>query len=454
MPNATYTNGCGQLKRTVPTIVKNIDEICKMTKPKAISLFCGAGGCSLGFKLAGYEVIYASDFNKTAIQTYNRNFPETLSEVQDICEQDFKSLLKRLNLKTGELDILIGGPPCQGFSTAGTRFWDDPRNQLLKEYVRCLKEVKPKWFLMENVEGLLTSNKGNYVYEAVKAFKELGYSIRIDKVYSQEYGIPQRRKRVIITGNRLGIDFKAPEPVSYASGRIFKNAEFTLGDALINLPKAAENPEEFTSYPEQISTKLFDYYKNPKGLVSDHFSKTIQGIQLKRIESLKPGQTMKDMPEELQHESFKKRAKRRVKDGTPSEKRGGAPSGLKRLHFDQPSLTITGAATREFIHPSENRPLTIRESARIQTFPDFFEFEGTQSQRIQQIGNAIPPILAKVFGLHISSYGFEELNNSSYDGKLIAFNLTKANAMSPALEKTSLMLSQLIDSNTEQLKIF
>lgn len=425
-----------------------------MTKPKAISLFCGAGGCSLGFKMAGYDVIYASDFNETAINTYKKNFPDTISEVQDICEQDFKALLKRLNLKSGELDILIGGPPCQGFSTAGTRFWDDPRNQLLKEYVRCLKEVKPKWFLMENVEGLLTSNKGLYVYEALKAFKELGYAIRIDKVYSQEYGVPQRRKRVIITGNRLGIDFKAPEPISHASGRIFKNAEFTLGDALINLPKAVESPEDYARYPEQISTKLFDYYKSPDGGVSDHFSKTIQGIHLKRIQCLKPGQTMKDMPVELQHESFKKRAKRRVKDGTPSEKRGGAPSGLKRLHLDQPSLTITGAATREFIHPTENRPLTIRESARIQTFPDFFEFEGTQSQRIQQIGNAIPPILAKAFGLHIAYYGFDELSDSSHEGKLIAFNLTKANAMSPALEKTSLMLSQLIDSKTEQLKIF
>lgn len=423
-------------------------------KPKAISLFCGAGGCSLGFELAGYDVIYASDFDKAAIDTYQLNFPETLSEVQDIITQDFKSLMTRLSIKQGELDILIGGPPCQGFSTAGTRFWDDPRNQLLKEYVRCLDEIRPKWFLMENVEGLLTSNKGNYVYEAAKAFRDLGYTIRIDKVYSQEYGIPQRRKRVIITGNRIGIDFGSPKPTSFTTGRIFKNSEFTLNDAFVNLPKASEYSIESIPYSSSINSSLFDYYRNPYGTVSDHFFKPIQGINLKRIEALKQGQTMKDLPESLQHESFKKRSKRRVMDGTPSEKRGGAPSGLKRLLLDQPSLTITSAATREFIHPTENRPLTIRECARIQTFPDHFHFKGTQSQKIKQIGNAIPPLLAKVFGEHIASQGFDEPKNIINKGKLIAFNLTKANAMSPALEKTSALLFELTESQPEQLKIF
>ncbi|MEX0361046.1 MAG: DNA cytosine methyltransferase [Allomuricauda sp.] len=425
-----------------------------MMKPKAISLFCGAGGCSLGFELAGYDVIYASDFDKAAIDTYQLNFPETLSEVQDIITQDFKSLMTRLSIKQGELDILIGGPPCQGFSTAGTRFWDDPRNQLLKEYVRCLDEIRPKWFLMENVEGLLTSNKGNYVYEAAKAFRDLGYTIRIDKVYSQEYGIPQRRKRVIITGNRIGLDFESPKPTSFTTGRIFKNSEFTLNDAFVNLPKASESSIESIPYSSSINSSLFDYYRNPNGTISDHFSKPIQGVNLKRIEALKQGQTMKDLPESLQHESFKKRSKRRVMDGTPSEKRGGAPSGLKRLLLNQPSLTITSAATREFIHPTENRPLTIRECARIQTFPDHFHFKGTQSQKIKQIGNAIPPLLAKVFGEHIASQGFDEPKKVMNKGKLIAYNLTKANAMSPALEKTSALLFELTESQPEQLKIF
>lgn len=421
-----------------------------MKKPKAISLFCGAGGCSLGFEKAGFEIIYASDFNKSAIDTYKLNFPNTNSEVKDICEQNFTQILADLSLKKGELDILIGGPPCQGFSTAGTRFWDDPRNLLLKEYVRCLEIVRPKWFLMENVEGLLTSNKGQYVFEAAKAFIDLGYSIRIDKVYSQEYGIPQRRKRVLIIGNLGGADFKLPETISTATGKIFKNSKFTLGDALINLPKPSSVENSIQEYEQQIETELFNYYKSPNNFFSDHYSKSIQGINLKRIKGLKQGQSMKDLPENLQHESFKKRSKRRVKDGTPSEKRGGPPSGLKRLHIDQPSLTITSAATREFIHPIEDRPLTLRESARIQTFPDDFEFKGNQSEKIKQVGNAIPPMLAMIFANHIKNYGFNQ--ESISHGRLLSFNLTKANAMSPALLRTKKLLMSLKEE--QQLSIF
>lgn len=420
-----------------------------MNKPKAISLFCGAGGCSLGFQKAGFEIIYASDVNKSAIETYKLNFPNTTSEVKDICEQDFNQILKDLSLKKGELDILIGGPPCQGFSTAGLKFWDDPRNQLLKEYVRCLEIVQPKWFLMENVEGLLTSNKGQYLFEAAKAFIERGYSIRIDKVYSQEYGIPQRRKRVLIIGNRFGTNFSPPKTISNATGRIFKHSKFTLGDALINLPKPTSEENSVQEYKQQLDSTLFKYYKSANNSFTGHYSKSIEGINLERIKALKQGQSMKDLPENLQHESFKKRAKRRVKDGMPSEKRGGPPSGLKRLYIDQPSLTITSAATREFIHPIEDRPLTLRESARIQTFPDNFHFKGNQSEKIKQVGNAIPPMLAMIFANHIKKYGFNQ--QPIEEGRLISFNLTKAKAMSPALLRTTNLLMSLKE---EQLSIF
>jgi len=123
------------------------------------------------------------------------NFPEATCTQKDIKALDFEQILNELKIKA--LDILIGGPPCQGFSTAGSRFWDDPRNHLLKNYIKALKTIKPKWFIMENVEGLLTSNKGKSIYEALKAFIELKYKIRFEKIYSQEYGIPQRRKRVL-----------------------------------------------------------------------------------------------------------------------------------------------------------------------------------------------------------------------------------------------------------------
>jgi DNA (cytosine-5)-methyltransferase 1 len=130
----------------------------------ALSLFCGAGGCSAGFQRAGYNILLASDIDKAAISSYKANFPETNCLEADICNIDFQKTLPDLGLLVGELDILIGGPPCQGFSTAGMRFWEDPRNALLKQYIHALQTMRPKWFLMENVEGLLTADKGKIYF--------------------------------------------------------------------------------------------------------------------------------------------------------------------------------------------------------------------------------------------------------------------------------------------------
>jgi len=421
-------------------------------QPKAISLFAGAGGCSLGFQQAGYKIIFATDFDKAAIQTYKANFPQTKAERNDINNLDFSRLLLDLKIERGEIDVLIGGPPCQGFSTAGPRFWDDPRNYLLKQYVRALEIIKPKWFLMENVEGLLTSNNGEYVTETVSAFIKLGYYIRLEKVYSHEYAIPQRRKRVIIIGNRLGIDFSFPEPITHSHGKIFRKSEITLEHALIGLPKPSfENIP--LRYENDFSDSWANLLKSKNKFVTEHFTQKLDETQLERITKLEQGQTMKDLPEYLQHPSFKKRAARRVMDGTPSEKRGGAPSGLKRLRLNEPSLTITSAAIREFIHPFEDRCLTIRECARIQTFPDDFTFCGSNGDKIQQIGNAIPPLLAKTFANHIKELGFDETQNKT-EGALLDFVLSKSEGLSPALQKTEKLLSDLKPIHKNQLSIF
>ena len=419
----------------------------------AFSLFCGAGGCSLGFKQAGYEILFATDIDKAAISSYRTNFPETNCVEADIQELVFEKLLLDTGLVPGELDILIGGPPCQGFSTAGLRFWDDPRNFLLKQYIYALQTIKPKWFLMENVEGLLTSDKGRYIYEAVKAFIECGYQIRVEKLYSQEYSIPQIRKRVLILGNRLGINFKLPEPKVGAYGRIFRVSNVTLRDTITGLPKPTANKQEKLVYTSPAMSSWERYLRGTAKEVTEHFFQKMTDLQLKRIKALKSGQTMKDLPADLQHESFKRRANRRVMDGTPSEKRGGAPSGLKRLFFDEPSLTITGAATREFIHPVEDRPLTIRETARIQTFPDNFLFSGNSADKIQQVGNAIPPLMAYIFAEYIKNvYGFEPESNAP--GKLLGFTLTKASAMSPPLKMTDKLLSNLLEVNQSKQLTF
>ena len=410
----------------------------------AISLFAGAGGCSLGFMRAGFDIVYASDINEQAVASYKLNLPNALCEQKNIVDIDFYTLQQRLGLQNDGLDIVIGGPPCQGFSSAGTQFWNDPRNLMLKQYVRALAILKPKWFLMENVEGLLTIDKGNYIYEISKAFIELGYLIRIDKVYAQEFGVPQRRKRIFIVGNRVGANYEMPNVLTHATGSIFRKSDFSIMDAINGLPAASSNMNVKIAYDSQPLTNWELFIRGTAKDVTLHYSPDLSDIQRARIRHLREGQTMKHLPAHLQHESFTRRAKRRVMDGMPTEKRGGAPSGMKRLVGNEPSLTITGAATREFIHPKEDRPLTVRECARLQTFPDDFLFCGSQSQIIQQIGNAIPPILAEYFALHIkNSYGFEALKQTSSKGSLLGFSLTKAQAMSPALIRTNDRLKSL-----------
>ena len=393
---------------------------------KAISLFSGAGGCSLGFSEAGVDIIAAYDNAIPAIETYNKNFPGNKCKNVDLSSCNYAQLRDSLGLKRGELDLIIGGPPCQGFTTAGSRFWNDPRNKLVQNYANALEEFYPRWFMMENVEGILTTAKGVYVVECIKKMIELGYSVYLKKVYMQEYAIPQRRKRVIIVGNREGKSFHFPKEKQIAYGSIYREGSDTLYEAIKDL--------EGVDIPE-----------------IDHLRRSESGIQLERIEFLKVGQTMKDMPERLQNASFKRRASRRVCDGTPSEKRGGAPSGLKRLSYDEPCLTITGSATSEFIHPVENRMLTIRECARIQTFPDKFSFCGTESQKMQQIGNAIPPKFA--YQMANSIFEADKSESQKEPQALISYDVTKATAKSPTLLNTCSMLDGLLPNRYEQIEL-
>ena len=422
-------------------------------RPCAISLFAGAGGCSLGFKRAGFDIRFATDINRDAVASYRRNFVETPCEAGDIRGLDATVLLARVGLIAGELDILLGGPPCQGFSSAGVKAGGDPRNSLVRHYVRLLECVRPKWFVMENVEGLLTSGGGLHVRDAVAALLEAGYTVNVEKVYAQGYGVPQRRKRVLIVGNRLGHDFMFPEPSTAFSGSIFRKGEVTFDCALGDLPPVAKDAGKPLAYEHPPQNDLQVYLRGEAKTVTDHFAPALSSIQLERVSNLRPGQTMKDLPEHLQHDSFRRRAFRRVMDGTPVERRGGAPHGLKRLFADEPSLTITSAATREFVHPTVDRLLTLRECARLQTFPDWFEFAGSAASRIQQIGNAIPPMLARTVAEHIArEYGFDaKYGNGGNGHSSLRFCLTRSEGMSPALSQTESLLTELVSETDEQL---
>ena len=420
-------------------------------KPTAISIFSGAGGCSLGFLQAGFDVRFATDVDRDAVESYRRNFAGTPCEAADVRDLGPEMLLDRAGVRSGELDILLGGPPCQGFSSAGMKSGEDPRNSLVRHYVRLLEGIRPKWFVMENVEGLLTNDGGLHVRGAVEAFLNAGYSVNLEKIYAQGYGVPQRRKRVLIVGNRMGHDFIFPDAVTLFSGNIFRKGEITFSTATSDLPPATMEAGTPLPHIGPPKNELQAYLRGEAKTVTDHFAPALSAIQLERVRGLTPGQTMKDLPEHLQHESFRRRAFRRVMDGTPVERRGGAPSGLKRFFADEPCLTITSAATREFVHPTEDRLLTLRECARLQTFPDSFVFAGSAASRIQQIGNAIPPMLARMVAQHITkAYGFEVLYNDSAHPKL-RFRLTRSEGMSPALARTEFVLTELVKSKEEQL---
>lgn len=391
---------------------------------KGISLFAGAGGCSLGFSWSDVNIIAAYDIFQDAISTYNRNLGQNKCKCLDLANCDFESVRNGLGLRKGEIDILIGGPPCQGFTTAGPRFWDDPRNKLVINYANALAYFKPRWFVMENVEGILTTAQGTYLIETIKKMVSLGYSVFLKKVYMQAYGIPQRRKRVILVGNMEGKAFSFPKETEWMHGGLYRNTRSTLRKAIEDLEEVI-NPE------------------------IDQIPHHETGIKQKRIDLLKPGQTMKDLPQALQHKSFLRRSQRRVADGTPTEKRGGAPSGLKRLIYDEPSLTITSAAVSEFVHPTKNRNLTIRECARIQTFPDNFIFVGNNITKMKQIGNAIPPLFAHILANKIKDC--DQGEGGVLQPGLISYDVTKSNGLSPALQRTCRELETLCAIKQKQL---
>lgn len=415
-----------------------------------VSLFAGAGGFSFGFSQAGLKPRFGAEIDRDACRSYELNVGSPCHQI-DLSTIDPTAVKALAN--GDQPFIVIGGPPCQGFSTAGPRNASDPRNRLIFNYLAIVEELSPRWFIFENVEGLLTSGSGQDLARLVREFVALGYSVRLQKVNLAAYGVPQTRKRVLIIGNRMGVDFDFPhELYSYDSGKAKKASGLpmapTLDEALAGLGCPSVDKSLISPYDSTIPGSIFDEVMrrgNDAGGVTQHFQGQ-DAAERVQIELLSPGQTMKDLPSEFWHDSFKRRANRRVADGTPTEKRGGAPSGIKRLHGNLQSLTITGAASREFIHPREHRPLTIRECARIQTFPDRYQWAGNSASVIQQIGNAVPPCAASVLANHIKKLDGQfgsglQHSRSVNSPKLLGFVLTEASGMSPALKATQTLLT-------------
>ena len=324
-------------------------------KIKVLSLFSGSGGLDLGFLATGkFEIIFANDFSRQACDTYKHNIGN------HIIHDDIANLKDLPNA-----DLIIGGPPCQGFSTANPkRSFDDPRNQLFKEYARIIAEVKPKMFLMENVSGMVTMQKGK-VFELIK--KELsncGYTLYDKLLNAKDFGVPQSRRRMIIIGVRKDIKnkFVFPTP-SHSEGN-----HTTVG---------------------QI---LFDNPIDPKN--KNHIIGKLTDLNLKRIKHIPEGGSMKHCPPELQNNSDLNRS-------------------MRRLSRTKVSHTIVHNNCDHYYHPTENRRITIREMARIQGYSDKYIFFGSKSEQSRQIGNSVPVGLAKAVAKQIYKFTKEIVNENS-----------------------------------------
>lgn len=394
---------------------------CMEEHPSVLDLFCGVGGMTLGFVRAGFTVAGAFDNWGFAVQSYRRNFGDHVRELR-ISEE----------LELPPATVIIGGPPCQGFSSAGARFADDRRNTLVAVFARLIAKHKPRAFVFENVEGFLTGACGRFIFDLLDPLIATGYRIHLRKVNAANFGVPQHRKRVLAIGG-LGWDAAFPELTHSAHGAPGAMLAGTrlpptpcLGEALAGLP------------PAMIGTNG-----------NEHSYRVLDGVDLERAKLLKPGQRMRDLPEDLWHESYRRRAYRRVMDGMPVEKRGGAPAGLRRLRADQPSKAITGAAINEFIHPVEDRPLTVRECARIQTFPDEFQFAGSKRDQAQLIGNAVPPQFAEAIARSLLN-DLRKANEGAKPGALISFTPTLSSGMSPILDTVNRKVENAYGARTEQ----
>lgn len=355
-------------------------ELAKEIRMKVIDLFAGCGGLSLGFIQNGFEITRAVEFDSEIAKTYSKNHPQTEMIVDDIGNIDNDKYFSE-----GEADIVIGGCPCQGFSTAGARirkgFVEDPRNYLFKHFLNIVKTVKPKMFIMENVKGMMTMQKGEIFQEIITALsdKEImdgeQYYVYFKVLKGIDLGIPQKRERLFIIGIKdKDIDFESM--LKATKQKIIENHDgffnkVSIKDAISNMPTVSlngivDNPNPNTSYEK--------YLASAKPTITNHIKTNHSKKAVERMREVGNGENFTSL----------------------SEKINSVHSGAYgRLCWDEVAPTITTRfdtpAGGRFIHPTEDRTLTPREAARIQSFPDSFIFVGNKTSVCKQIGNAVPP---------------------------------------------------------------
>jgi DNA (cytosine-5)-methyltransferase 1 len=356
---------------------------------KVIDLFCGCGGLSEGFEDAGFQIISGNDIDKNMIESFRLNHPEAKAIYGDITKISSQELLN--NHPKEEVVLIIGGPPCQGFSSVGNRKEDDPRNKLFYEFVRVVREIKPKMFVLENVTGILTMQKGEVQKVIKEEFEKLGYRIKIKVLNAEEFGVPQKRRRVFFVGNLFNKEFEFPTPEFDGITKPFR----TVWEAIGDLPQI-EAGKSTKNYLEEPKTEFQKFLKNGQKELLYHSSPNHSEIMIKRMENIQQGQNHSNLPQELKLNS-------------------GYPNIYGRLIANEPADTITGncgciSAPGRFIHPLKHRAITVREASRLQSFRDNKLFVGTQSSKYKQVGNAVPPLLAKALALKIKEFLKENQN--------------------------------------------
>ena len=328
-----------------------------------IDLFCGAGGLSRGLEMSDFHCVLGVDNDKAAIATFERNHPHAdayLGDISDFSNYKFKKIAGKQ-----KIHLICGGPPCQGLSTVGEGIPDDPRNFLFLEFLRAVTSVKPDFVVIENVTGLLSRKNAKITVGIIKQFAKFGYNMSVRVLSADRFGVPQKRRRTIFIGNRIGIENIFPEPTHSKKPR-------TVIDAISNL-------------------KSFDGIEHNHDVAAAHIPSE---IEKQRIMHVPEGRSVRYEKDEIEFLPPKLRFGvdwKKVDEGRFREKK------LNRLHRKKPSPTImTGRHT--YYHPTKPRYLTAREAAAIQSFPNEFVFDGTIAQQWRQIGNAVPPLLGKAVG--------------------------------------------------------
>ena len=385
---------------------------------RTIDLFCGAGGITEGFRQAGYHSLYGNDIMPEAIETFALNHPDAFADCRQIENVDPREVREQLGLQPGDLDVLVGGPPCQGFSiNAPDRFLNDPRNKLFRHYERFVEEFQPKTFLLENVPGLLSIGDGAVFRQIVKIFADLGYHVTAKILFAAHYGAPQERWRLILLGSRFSA-IAHPVPTHYAVGRAnfrggntmtFQLKEddrqslrptVTVGDAIGDLPRLAMGEgAEVVGYAVGAHSLYSQNMRNPVGVTFNHYAAKLSQQNAERMKHVKPGGSWRDIPHDLLPKGMQQARK------SDHTKRYGR---LKNDGLSGTVLTKCDPHWSTVFLPDQERTLTAREAARLQSFPDTYQFLGSRVSQYVQIGNAVPVVMAKAIAeqlrLHLQQH--------------------------------------------------